>query len=324
MIKNYYQYINEARQRGNLYHILSMNSLRFVIDNDSIKGHHYTTAISTTRNKMMNHYTGDRPSAFFKLELDGDKLSNDYKIRPYVFVSQGTRVRLNEWEEQVRTKEIKNASKYITKVIIMKEKMDRAVKGWEFDIDDKKPSYWFTSDAREGDNMQNFLKWLKENSPAPIYIQDGSKIYQDGIYIDSLINKPLYEVNYGYALFYRGRTKMIGNDIFSQKEGLFPIDNRSKEIINPVVGYKYNDLYLQTRSEIISQIEKLHDEDRFEYYEDRKTLSGRISNEKYTLYLCKFELPNQEKLPEDGFVKKANLKDMLPADSVFSVAKKAS
>jgi len=74
----------EGKQRGSLYHILSMYSLKLVIENDSITGHHYPV-ISTTRNKMLNSYTGSRPDSFFKLELDGDKLSDRYKIKPFVY-----------------------------------------------------------------------------------------------------------------------------------------------------------------------------------------------------------------------------------------------
>lgn len=313
MIKNYYQYINEARQRGPLYHILSVDSLKYVINNNAISGHHYINTISTTRNKMMNFYTGDRPGAFFKLELDGDKLSNDYKIRPYVFVSGGTNVRLDEWEEQVKTKEIKNASKYITKVIIIKNKMDKALKGWDFlDIEEQKPGYWFTSDAKGDMKMQSFLKWLKDNSPAPIYIQDGSKVYQDDEYINSLINEPVYKIDYGYAFYYRGRTEMINNDIFTQKDALFPTNHKNKDIISPVVGYKYEDLYLLSEDEAYSKLEQTED---FIIYKKRKSLSGREFKEKYELYFCKFQLFKQEELPENGFVKSAKLNDMLPADS---------
>ena len=323
MIKNYYQYINEGRQRGPLYHILSVDSLKYVIDNDSITGHHYTTAISTTRNKMMNHYTGDRPSAFFKLELDGDKLSNDYKIKPYVFVSRGTNVRLDEWEEQVKTKKIKNAFKYIKKVIIIKNKMDRALKGFDFlDVEEQKPGYWFTTDAKGDMRMQFFIKWLKEHSPAPIYIQDGSKVYQDDEYIDSLINQHVYKIDYAYAVYYRGKTEMIDGDIFSQKDALFPIDNRNKIIESPVMGKMEDDTFLMSREDAMDVISEMESKDELVKRVSRKYSDGEPYKEKYELYLVRYELLNEETLPSDGYVKRAKLSDYTPASWVLEQAKK--
>jgi hypothetical protein len=319
MIKNYYQYITEGRQRGALYHVLSIDSLKYVIENDSIKGHHYSFTISTTRNKMLNSYVGSRPDAFFKLELDGDKIAQNYKIKPFVYRS-ATGVRLEEQEEQVKTREIKPASKYITKVIIMKGKMENARLGWrpwEVDVDEKKPSVWFTSDVKAEKSMQGFIKWLKENSPAPIYIQDGSKIYQDDEYLDLIINEPVYQIDYGYTFYYRGRTKPINNDIFTQKEALFPLDERNETIVNPVVGYNYENLWLMTKEEAISKMEEYSNKDMFNQYEERTYSDGEKWKEKNMMYFCKFELYNQELLPKDGHVKKAKLDDMTPAEWIY-------
>jgi len=310
MIKNYYQYITEGRQRGPLYHVLSIDSLKHVINNNAITGHHYRK-ISTTRNKMLNSYIGSRPSAFFKLEIDGNKLSNDYKIKPFVYKSQ-TRVRLEEQEEQVQTNNIKDAFNYINKVIIIKDMMENARNGsyaWQMDDDIKKPLYWFTSDVREGDSMQKFIKWVKENSEAPLYVQDGSKIYKDDEYINSLITEPVYTIDYGYALYYRGRTEIINDDLFSMKEALFPVDDRNRDILQPVMGYNYEDLHLMNKDEVLS---KLNNYDFIKGI-DRVYPGGEPYKEKFELYFLKFQLHNQENLPKDGFVKKAKMDDMTPA-----------
>lgn len=78
--------INEGKQVGTLYHFTSLNGLYGILKDGFIKPN-YENQISTTRNKNIVD-----TSAFFEysggqvtiiLELDGDKISNNYKIKPY-------------------------------------------------------------------------------------------------------------------------------------------------------------------------------------------------------------------------------------------------
>jgi len=262
-----------------------MSSLKYIINNNLIKGHHFPGAISTTRNVMMNTYVGDRPSSFFKLELDKEKLLKKFLVKPYTYITNNNG-KLQEWEERIYTTEIKDIFDYVNKIIIIKEKMDESMRERG---SYKTPSSWFTTDVDEEYNMPNFFKWLVTNSPVPIYIQDGSRIYQDDNYIQGIINKPLFKINYGYALFNRGTR--IHND------GLYPIDSKNKEILKPIIGLVYNNLYLESKDSILIQAEKLRD--------------NKIGDD-YILYICRFRLPNQDELPNDGRVKSAKLDHMRP------------
>lgn len=199
--------------------------------------------------------------------------------------------------------------------------MDRAKGGWHQyieDVDSNRPGYWFTSDAKNHTSMQYFLKWLRKNSPAPIYIQDGSKIYKDDIYIDSLINEPVYKIDYGYALYYRGRTE--NEDTFKRNEALLPVDKRNSIIESPVVGYKYNDLWLTDKNTALDNLEKLISEGKGYIINKIEEFDGLKLEDKSELYLCRFQLFNQQMLPEDGHVEKAKLDWLEPGTWVKKAA----
>jgi len=76
------KFLLEYKNIGPIYHIIDMEKLEFILTNNYLKPKHFWGGISTTRNKMMNSYTGDSPVSIFKLELDTGKLSNNYKIKP--------------------------------------------------------------------------------------------------------------------------------------------------------------------------------------------------------------------------------------------------
>lgn len=73
--------LQEARQVGDLYHSTDLNGLKGILDSNQIISNPYTTGcsggISTSRDKTL-FYGG--PVA---LILDGDKLSENYKVLPY-------------------------------------------------------------------------------------------------------------------------------------------------------------------------------------------------------------------------------------------------
>jgi hypothetical protein len=76
--------INEAKQVGNLYHFTSVENLLNIL-NDGFLEPNEQGQVSTTRNKKVDVYPfmGEVPSYLSRITLDGDKISNKYKIRPY-------------------------------------------------------------------------------------------------------------------------------------------------------------------------------------------------------------------------------------------------
>lgn len=85
--------LHEGKQVGTIYHICTLDDfLKYVVPKDQLSasgefqnylygGNNY---ISFTRDK--NYVVGhlyDKPHAFIRLVVDGDKLSNNYKIGPY-------------------------------------------------------------------------------------------------------------------------------------------------------------------------------------------------------------------------------------------------
>jgi len=102
--------LKEAKQVGTLYHSTSGDNLISILKSNSLKTgmpspytNEIPTAIFFTRNK--NYRPGE-----YTIEVDGDKLSNNYKIRPYDSI--GNR---GEAEEYIN-KTIENLSKYLINI----------------------------------------------------------------------------------------------------------------------------------------------------------------------------------------------------------------
>lgn len=81
--------IIEGKQVGTLYHLTTLRGLHGILKDGFIKPN-FEDQISTTRNKDID------PSSFLDtydsggevtviLELDGDKISNNYKVRPFYY-----------------------------------------------------------------------------------------------------------------------------------------------------------------------------------------------------------------------------------------------
>jgi len=102
--------LNEIKQVGTLYHSTSGENLISILKSNSLKigmpatyTNKIPTAIFFTRNK--NYRPGE-----YTIEVDGDKLSNNYKIRPYDSIRNR-----GEAEEYVN-KTIENLSKYLINI----------------------------------------------------------------------------------------------------------------------------------------------------------------------------------------------------------------
>jgi hypothetical protein len=91
------QFINEKKQVGVIYHLMSIEKMEYVIKNNKLSSRNFFNGISTTRDKSMRSYVGSDGMVLFKFKLDGDKLSEKYKISPYRFRSR-TGVWFDEFE----------------------------------------------------------------------------------------------------------------------------------------------------------------------------------------------------------------------------------
>lgn len=119
--------LSEAKQVGTLYHLTNLDGMEFIMKSDKIVRKLYD-GISFTRNKMLNFYEGHPARLYFKLIIDGDKLSNKYKIEPFKYHSQKDNVDFrNEAEEIIKTREISNVSNYIKGVAFIY----RNFEGWD-------------------------------------------------------------------------------------------------------------------------------------------------------------------------------------------------
>ena len=103
--------LNEAKQVGSLYHSTSGENLISILKSNTLKvnqegnyGMTLTNQNSFTRDK--NYRPGD-----YTIEIDGDKLSNNYKIKPFAYDYNNR----SQAEEVVR-QDINNLSKYIISI----------------------------------------------------------------------------------------------------------------------------------------------------------------------------------------------------------------
>ena len=114
-MKRYKNFI-EAKQVGVLYHITSIKNLLAILKTNQLQG--AINGISTTRNKYLYKTISTVGGNQCQLVLNGDKLSNKYKIKPYndlTNISYG-----DENEELIYTRVINNVKKYIIKVQLLK------------------------------------------------------------------------------------------------------------------------------------------------------------------------------------------------------------
>jgi hypothetical protein len=117
--------LKEAKQAGILYHWTSLKNLANIIKTNTIlpshSGHGEYDWVSLTRSKDKNQF-GIAEEADCVIVLDGDKLSNNYKIKPYndLEVSQYDDFGIFDEMEERLLGSIKNLNKYVVKIILYK------------------------------------------------------------------------------------------------------------------------------------------------------------------------------------------------------------
>lgn len=102
--------INESKQVGILYRSIDINYIKDTLNNDIYANNGY---VSFTRNKdYAKQFGGVNP----KLIIDGDKLSNNYKVYPHA--------NLNNHKDEFETRvdgTIRNTKKYLLGIMISKQ-----------------------------------------------------------------------------------------------------------------------------------------------------------------------------------------------------------
>jgi len=289
--------IFERKNYQLLYHIIDMNKLLFILENNKLESFNFSF-ISTTRNKMMNGYLGDSPVSIFKLELDGEKLSDNYMIKPFAetYFEGPERIqkRFSEYEEQINTNTITNINKYINKLIIIKSR-----------VENLKNTGWFNSNGghfrSKRITIPDYFKKYLTNLPYPLYVQDGTNIKKDDEWFNSILNYDIKKIYHGYMLVYKGLKKVKDNFGSHYRDYVIPIDSRNKIEKQIVLGYTYNNLYLNSnKSKVLENAKEYDNELELENTKDMK------------LYIFDFEYNLEDIITEKDIlhVKKAYLKNI--------------
>jgi hypothetical protein len=121
-LKNYFL---EAKQVGIVYHMVGIDQLITINKNGSITTNNYTD-ISTTRLKSVNWYYAGPPVILGKFELDGDKISERYKVFPNQYTSLTGIAFSGERETIIKTDKL--SLKYANRFILIKENIDKNLK----------------------------------------------------------------------------------------------------------------------------------------------------------------------------------------------------
>lgn len=221
----YIKRINEGKQLGDLYHVLDYKKLLYVLQSNTLRSYKAGGGkISTSRSKMFNSYLGDSPTSIFKLVLDGDKLSNDYKIRPYKYFSQNG-AGFDEFEEQINTSFIPNIKKYIKHVVLIKYRTESLIKyPW---MREEEVSNYVNSIGTRNGTLPEMVKKIKDKLDRldiDLLVQDKTKIENNDKYIDYIINYPIKKIETKKIVLYRGQLPKERK--FSYDDSLIDLDGK--------------------------------------------------------------------------------------------------
>lgn len=105
-MKKYKQIFDEAKQVGTLYHYTNIENLISILKTNTLITN--SLFISTTRSKTFIDINQSLKFSDARLILDGDKLSQKYKIKPYKAFDAVSKLYHTEQEEIILTKKINN------------------------------------------------------------------------------------------------------------------------------------------------------------------------------------------------------------------------
>ena len=120
---------NEAKQVGTIYHVCNLDSLKHILKTNTIESsgkwynhlYHGDEFVSFTRDQYFiptdGLYNITEQNILFQIVVDGNKLSENYKIGPYNdWIYQGYDIIEDREMEEAVKGPIKNASKYIKEI----------------------------------------------------------------------------------------------------------------------------------------------------------------------------------------------------------------
>jgi len=123
--------LKEAKQVGILYHFTDIEGLLGILKTNELWASETNADhVSLTRNKQGWH-VGTLDNAF-RISLDGNKISNKYKIRPYSWWGNDRGTGDTESEEAVLTDKITNIRDYIIDINANKHLYNGL---WRYNID---------------------------------------------------------------------------------------------------------------------------------------------------------------------------------------------
>jgi len=103
MIK-FKDYLSERKQVGNLYHFTQIIYLPAILKSKKLETPKWTSYVSFTRNKILPNTNPENwKYATVRLTIDGDKLSDKYKIKPYSYFKSPLG---SEDEERIKNKSV--------------------------------------------------------------------------------------------------------------------------------------------------------------------------------------------------------------------------
>jgi hypothetical protein len=164
-MKRFKQYISERKQVGNLYHYTNIKKLPYILKDNKLKvgALQSIDAISFTRNKNL-HKEDTLINTDVRFTIDGDKLSDKYKIGPfhdpYIDIKSGKK--RDEFEERIKKKYIPNILKYIKSIEIINPN--------KIDISPDKFKELYDIDVYNHVNVDLFIKKLKEKYKIPVRV----------------------------------------------------------------------------------------------------------------------------------------------------------
>lgn len=174
-MKSFKRFLKEAKQVGILYHLTNLDGMEYILRDNKLRRGSYE-GISFTRNKMLNFYIGSPVNLFFKLIINGDKLSEKYKLEPYKYHANDKGIDFRkEAEELIRASEISNISKYIKGIAFIYDNFERREKDYNEGPD--KLFYYGNFKTFLNDDLKDLLNRIHQKYP--LFVQIESQIKKD-------------------------------------------------------------------------------------------------------------------------------------------------
>ena len=169
--RNWTDSLNEGKQVGLLYHVTSPQRLEKILSSNTLKGSLLDfyggkdfIGISTTRNKNFLYNQNQ-----IQIVLDGDKISNNYKIMPYDYWGRSYDLPKNpqardEDEEVIKVGRdgLKDIKKYIVKINDFTDSLNEAIVGDKIECDN---CDWSWNIVDGGDDLFICHKCGHDNTP---------------------------------------------------------------------------------------------------------------------------------------------------------------